>query len=157
MISIVVFSKNNKVYKSATEFDYPPFSVTENGKADGFSVELLKAVANEVGIEIEFKVNYWNVIKEELKDGKLDLLPLVGQTEDRIKYYDFTVPYMVLHGNIFVRKDNEEIKSENDLYGKKIIVMEGDNAAEYAIKKKFTEKLIFTKTYKEAFRLLNSG
>ncbi len=64
---------------------------------------------------------------------------------------------MVLHGNIFVRKDNEEIKSENDLYGKKIIVMEGDNAAEYAIKKKFTEKLIFTKTYKEAFRLLNSG
>ena len=56
MISIVVFSKKNKVYKSATEFDYPPFSVTENGKADGFSVELLKAVANEVGIEIELNI-----------------------------------------------------------------------------------------------------
>lgn len=34
--SNVCFADTSKVYKSAIEFDYPPFSVTENGVADGF-------------------------------------------------------------------------------------------------------------------------
>lgn len=34
------------VHLSATEYDYPPFSVTSSGEADGFSVQLLKAVAD---------------------------------------------------------------------------------------------------------------
>ncbi|MBU1019703.1 MAG: transporter substrate-binding domain-containing protein, partial [Firmicutes bacterium] len=41
----VVASDDRTVYLSATEYDYPPFSVTDSGEADGFSVELLKAVA----------------------------------------------------------------------------------------------------------------
>lgn len=153
----VYHADNTKVYRSAAEFDYPPFSVTENGKADGFSVELLKAVAEEMDIEIEFKVDKWDTIKNELKDGKLDVLPLVGRTEDREKYYDFTIPYIVMHGNIFVREDNNTIKSEDDLFGKEIIVMGGDNAHEYALRNNFTEKLVVVDTYPEAFRLLSSG
>ncbi|PKM89230.1 MAG: hypothetical protein CVU87_05810 [Firmicutes bacterium HGW-Firmicutes-12] len=49
------FAQNDNVYQSATEYDYPPFSVTKNGVADGFSVELLKAVAEETGIKIDYK------------------------------------------------------------------------------------------------------
>lgn len=145
------------VYKSASEYDYPPFSVVTDGKADGFSVELLKAVANEMGIEIEFKVDYWDTIKTELEDGKLDVLPLVGYAEEREKYFDFTVPYIVMRGNIFVRKNYTEINSEDDLYGKEIIVMKGDNSQEYAERMNFTEHLIMVDTYTEAFELLSSG
>lgn len=145
------------VYKSATEYDYPPFSVITNGKADGFSVELLKAVANEMGLEIEFKVDHWDTIKKELEDGALDILPLVGYSEEREDYFDFTVPYIVMRGNIFVRNNYTEIKSEDDLYGKEIIVMRGDNSQEYAQRMNFTDKLILVDTYAEAFELLSSG
>ncbi|NCB41204.1 MAG: transporter substrate-binding domain-containing protein [Clostridia bacterium] len=145
------------VYKSATEYDYPPFSVTRTGEADGFSVELLKAVADVAGINISFKIDAWDTIKEELEVGDLDILPLVGYTQERDQYYDFTVPYMIMQGNIFIRKDETEISSEEDLFGKEIIVMQGDNAHEYAVRMNFADEFILTETYEEAFKLLSSG
>lgn|GEM_PF-351255 len=156
-LSASALQKDETIYRSASEFDYPPFSVVTNGQADGFSVELLKAVANEMGLEVEFKVDQWDTIKKELEDRKLDILPLVGYSEERDLYFDFTVPYIVMRGNIFVRKDYTEIKSEEDLFGKEIIVMQGDNAQEYAETMGFTDKLILVDTYTEAFELLKSG
>lgn len=147
----------SETYKTASEYDYPPFAVVKDGKADGFSVELLKAVAEETGIHLEFKVDDWETIKNELKSGKLDVLPLVAKTPERDEYYDFTVPYIVMHGNIFVRSDSKTIHSESDLFGKEIIVMAGDSAHEYAVRRGFTEKLVLTKSYGEAFKLLSSG
>ncbi len=157
LFAVYLNADETAIYKSATELDYPPFSVTENGKADGFSVDLLKSVANEVDIQIDFKIDEWETIKNELKEGKLDILPLVSYNEERDKYFDFTVPYLVMHGNIFVRNNNTSITSEKDLKDKEIIVMKGDTAHEYAIKMNFTSKIILTKTYKEAFMLLSSG
>ncbi|MDF2934458.1 MAG: sensor protein [Chryseobacterium sp.] len=151
------YAENDRVYQSGTEYDYPPFSVTSDGEADGFSVELLKAVAEETGLTIEFKIDQWNTIKNELQTGELDVLPLVGYTEEREKYFDFTVPYIVMYGNIFVREDNDTIHSERDLYGKEIIVMEGDNAHEFALRMNFSDKLVLAKSYTEAFEMLSSG
>ncbi len=149
--------ESENVYKSATEYDYPPFSVTSNGEPDGFSVELLRQVAEVMDLELSFKIDSWSVLKEELKNGELDVLPLVGYTEDRDIYYDFTVPYIIMHGNIFIRKDNKQISTEQDLYDKQIVVMKGDNAHEYALRMGFSENLILTDTYQEAFELLESG
>ncbi|MDW7669144.1 MAG: transporter substrate-binding domain-containing protein [Bacillota bacterium] len=149
-------TSDNQVYQSATEYDYPPFSVTSEGEADGFSVELLQAVAEEMGFLVEFKIDEWTVLKEELENGELDILPLVGYTEERDEVYDFTVPYIVMRGNIFVRNDST-IQSEDDLFGKEIIVMAGDNASEYAQRMEFTDNLIFTPTYEDAFMKLSNG
>lgn len=99
-------NNDKKVYRSAAEYNYPPFSVTDNGEANGFSVELLKAVAQESGLNISFRIDEWSVLKEELKNGQLDILPLVSYSEERDQYFDFSVLYIVMNGNIFVRKDN---------------------------------------------------
>ncbi|MBN2858982.1 MAG: PAS domain S-box protein [Sphaerochaetaceae bacterium] len=145
------------VYLSATEYDYPPFSVTDEGEADGFSVELLKAVAEEMGIAVTFKIDQWTVLKDELKNGELDILPLVGYTEERDEVYDFTVPYIVMRGNIFVRTDYHEIESQNDLFGKRILVLDGDNSQEWAWSIGLDSELTATSTYLEAFELLAGG
>jgi len=145
------------VYLSATEYDYPPFSVTNRGEADGFSVELLKAVAEEMGIAVSFKIDAWSVIKEELKQGELDVLPLVGYTEERDAFFDFTVPYIVMRGNIFVRTDDNRIQSQDDLFGKDILVLDGDNSQEWAWSIGLDSELTATKTYLEAFELLARG
>jgi len=147
-----------EVIKSATEYDYPPFSVTDNGKADGFSVELLKAVIHEIGLDIEFKVDQWQTIKDELENGQLDVLPLVGYNEERDTYFDFSVPYIIMRGNIFIRNEDDQlITSEVDLEDKTLIVMAGDNAQEYAVSKGWSNNLVLVETYVEAFKLLNSG
>ena len=115
LISITVHANDhNLIIRSASEYDYPPFSIVTDGEADGFSVELLKAVANEMGFSVQFKVDQWNIIKEELEEGKLDVLPLVGYSKERDELLDFTIPYIVMRGNIFVRDDYKAIRTEED-------------------------------------------
>ena len=152
-----VTEEERTVYLSATEYDYPPFSVTDSGEADGFSVELLKAVAEEMGITVTFKIDQWAVLKEELKNGELDILPLVGYTVERDEVYDFSVPYIVMRGNIFVRTDDHSIQSQEDLFGKEILVLDGDNSQEWAWSIGLDSELSATTTYLEAFELLSSG
>ena len=61
-----------KTLRSATELDYPPFSVIGNdGTAGGFSVELLKAVAEAMHLQITFEVGPWEEIKDKLARGEL--------------------------------------------------------------------------------------
>lgn len=156
-LPVVFAEESERVYRSATEYDYPPFSVTESGEADGFSVELLKAVAEETGIRLTFRIDEWSVIKDELMNGELDVLPLVSYSEERDEYFDFSVPYIVMYGNIFVRSDNDTIQTEEDLFGKEIAVMSEDTAHEYALRMDFTDRLVLTSTFQEAFQQLNEG
>jgi PAS domain S-box-containing protein len=147
-----------KVLKSASELDYPPFALAlPDGTADGFSVELLKAVAEKSGLKIRFKTAPWAEIKQELADGKLDVLPLVSYSEERDAYFDFSIPYLQMHGSIFVRKGTTGIKGEADLKDKTVLVMRGDTAQEYAERNHLAGKLILTKSYGEAMRMLSEG
>lgn len=150
--------EEKKLLKSASELDYPPFSiVTEDNKADGFSVELLKSVAKAMGRKVEFYVAPWNKIKQELKDGKLDVLPVVGRTPEREKYYDFSIPYLTMHGTVVVRKGDNSIQNKNDLKNKKIVVMNGDNAEEYIVRNKITNSIIETPSFEKALIALSNG
>ncbi len=146
------------VLHSASELDYPPFCIVRpDGSADGFSVELLKAVVRAMGKEITMEVGPWNEIKEKLATGQLDVLPLVSSSRERDEIFDFTVPYLQMHGEIFVRKGEKSISSKDDLQDKEVLVMNGDTAHEWAVKEKLSRKLIPTATYKEAFTLLSQG
>ena len=146
------------ILKSASELDYPPFAIVQSdGTADGFSVDLLKAVAEAVGMSVSFKVGPWNELKQELIERELDVLPLVSYSKERDKVYDFTAPYLRMNGTIFVRKGNTEIRQLSDLKDKEVLVMKGDTAHEYAIKEKLSDNIITTVSYEEAFDLLASG
>ncbi len=148
----------HRILKSASEFDYPPFAlVRPDGSADGFSVDLLKAATQAVGLEINFMVGPWHKIKQKLVDGHLDVLPLVSYSQEREKVYDFTAPYLRMHGTIFVRKGEKTIRGRADLKDKEVIVMRGDTAHEYAVRENLSDKLILTATFEEAMRLLSKG
>lgn len=147
----------NKSIIIASEPDYPPYCIVDkNGNADGFSIDLFKAAAKAVGIDVKIKVGVWDQIKQELADGKIDALPLVGRTPEREEFYDFTMPYLRLHGAIFIHKDTKDIKFVGDILDKTIAVMKGDNAEEYARRNGISKEIITTHTFEEAFRLLDS-
>ena len=148
----------HQILQSASELDYPPFSIVKSdGTADGFSVELLKAVVKAVNLEVNISVGPWHKIKQQLSEGHLDVLPLVSYNTDRDKIFDFTAPYLQMHGTIFVRKEENSIHSEADLKDKEVLVMRGDTAHEYAVSTNLTPKLILTTSFEEAMKLLASG
>jgi two-component system sensor histidine kinase EvgS len=119
-------------FSSGCEIDYPPFCLTTpDGKATGFSVELLNAVLAEMNCSATYETGVWGEIKAKLERGELDVLPLVGRTPEREKTLDFSVPYMTLQGCLIVRDDEEEVLTVHDLKGKEVAVMKNDNAEEF--------------------------
>ncbi len=150
--------KINETILIASEPDYPPYCmVDENGNATGFSVELFKAAAEAVGLDVEIKIGIWNQIRQDLEEGRVDALPLVGRTPEREEIFDFTMPYLSLHGAVFVRKYETGIQSLEDLKDKEIVVMKGDNAEEFVRRTNISEKIFTTNTFEEAFRELEAG
>ena len=151
-------AQQTKFVVSASEPFYPPFcSVNSDHNADGFSVELLRAALEKMGYSVLFKVDNWSTIKTELAAGKLDVLPLVGRTPEREEIFDFTFPYMKMHGNIVVRTDRSDINSVADLSGKRVAVMKGDNAEEYVQRIDLDAEITTTDTFKDALVQLSKG
>lgn len=144
--------------RAASEYGYPPFCVvTQDGRADGFSVELLRAALQATHREVTFKIGPWSEVKEELADGRVQVLPLVGRTPEREAVYDFTFPYLTLHGTILVREGETGIRSLNDLQGKQVAVMAGDNAEEFLRRNNLNAAIVATKTFEDALRELAQG
>ncbi len=143
---------------SASEIDYPPFCVVNNqGRADGFSVELMRAALEVMGRDVTFRTGTWNEARGWLERGEVQALPLVGHTPERDPIYDFTVPYMSQHGVIVVRKETTDISTLSDLRGKRAAVMKGDNAEEFLLREERGIEIHTTDTFETALRELSTG
>ncbi len=79
----------------ATEATYPPFeSIDNQGKMQGFDVEILQAMCKEINRTCKFINQPWDSLIPGLKLGKFDVIfGSMGITDERKKNIDFTVPY----------------------------------------------------------------
>jgi len=141
-----------------SEQDFPPFATgLTDETAGGFTVELWKAVAAEADLNYSIRVRPFHQLLEEFKTGKIDVLINLAVSEQRHEFADFTVPHVVVHGAIFVRKGETSIRSENDFSGKSIIVLSADLAHDYALSKGWEKQLVLVNTAEEGLGLLASG
>ena len=123
------YSQERPVIQAGSEIGYPPYCIVDQqGRADGFSVELMRAALDAMGFDVTFDVGPWEEVKQSLEFGEVDALPLVGRTPEREDIFDFTFPYMTMHGTIVVHEDTHGITDLEDLVGRKVAVMQGDNA-----------------------------
>lgn len=140
--------------------DYHPYTfVNKNGVPDGFSVDLMKDVTRVMGLELEIRVDTWERAVRALKAGEIDFLPMMAYSGERDRLFDFSAPHTIAYDAFFTRKGSGEIKSLDDLQGKTIIVMEGDQAHDYLLSAGLTEpaKLVLIHGLSDALRLLASG
>ena len=143
---------------SAAEVEFPPFSVVDQmGEANGFSVELLRAALAAMGREVSFRLGKWSEVRGWLAEGQVQVLPLVGRTPEREEIFDFTFPYMSLHGAIVVRGDTVGISTLDDLRGKQVAVMRGDNAEEFLRREERGIGIVTTDTFETALNQLARG
>ncbi|WP_430972425.1 transporter substrate-binding domain-containing protein [Sunxiuqinia rutila] len=140
------------------EPDYPPYCLLdENGKPVGFAVDLFRAAAEAVHLNVKVKLGPWVSLKKDLAEGAIEALPIMGRTPEREVLYDFTIPYIQLHGAIFVRRDNQDIHTLADLKNKEILVMKGDVADEFVRRERISDRIYTTTTFDEAFTKLAAG
>ena len=104
----------------ALEGAWQPWSYhDESDTLVGYDVEVSRAIAEKLGVEPEYVESDWDSLFAGLDAGRFDIVCNgVEVTEERAKTYDFTTPYGYIHTALAVRKDNEDIKSFEDLKGK---------------------------------------
>ncbi|HRU00653.1 MAG TPA: transporter substrate-binding domain-containing protein, partial [Victivallales bacterium] len=153
-----VVKTEEKLIHSAAEIDCPPFCYTdEKGSPTGFSVELLTETLRRVNKNVHFKTGVLADVKKMLENREIDVLPLVARTPEKEEVFDFTIPYIKLHGAIVVRADNNDIRSIDDIEGRTIAVRKADYAEEYLFRKKYKVNLFTFPTFKEALIALAKG
>ena len=104
----------------ALEGAWQPWSYhDESDTLVGYDVEVSRAIAEKLGVEPEYVESDWDSLFAGLDAGRIDLVCNgVEVTDERSKTYDFTTPYGYIHTALAVRRDNEDIKSFEDLNGK---------------------------------------
>ena len=104
----------------ALEGAWQPWSYhDESDTLVGYDVEVSRAIAEKLGVEPEYVESDWDSLFAGLDAGRFDMVCNgVEVTDERAKTYDFTTPYGYIHTALAVRKDNEDIKSFEDLKGK---------------------------------------
>ncbi|RKV91301.1 MAG: amino acid ABC transporter substrate-binding protein [Campylobacter sp.] len=105
----------------ATEGTYAPFSYYDDkNELKGYDIDIAREVAKKLNLKIEFLTAPWDAMLAAFDAGKADaVFNQVSVTDERKKKYDYAQPYTVVHGAIITHKDNDDIKSFEDLKGKK--------------------------------------
>ncbi len=113
--------KEAGVLKVGTEGTYAPYTFhDESGKLTGFDVEIAEEVAKRLGVKAEFMETQWDGMFAGLDAKRFDMVAnQVAIDEDRQKKYDFSDPYIESGRVLIVHKDNNDIKTFEDLKGKK--------------------------------------
>lgn len=113
--------KREKRLKIATHPVNEPFEFGSGTEVDGFDVDLCNAIARELGAETRWIKREFDECFEFLKSGDADIvINAVTITPEREKDYLFSAPYFETGQIVAVAKDNDSVKSSDDLRGKKV-------------------------------------
>ncbi len=143
----------DKTITVATEGTYAPFSYYKDDKLVGYDVEIMEAVAKEMGIKVKFIETKWDGMVAGLDAGKYDVVAnQVGITKEREQKYLFSTPYTYSQGVIIVADDNNTIKSFDDLSGKKAAQTITSNWAKTA--EKYGAEIVGTDGFDQSISLV---
>ncbi len=150
--------KSSGVLRVGTEGVYAPFSYHEAGtdKLVGYDVDVAKAVADKLGVRIEFVETPWDSIFAALEANRFDVVANeVTINDERKAKYDLSEPYSVGEGVIVTRADDNSITSLADLKGKVAAENATSNWSEVA--RKAGARVEAVEGFTQAIKLLNQG
>lgn len=117
------------------EGNWAPWSYhdLDTNEVIGYDADTARAIGEKLGVEVQIVEAPWESLFAGLDDGRYDIvINGVEVTDERSEKYDFSEPYAYIHTALVVRKDNEEIKSFDDLKGKKTVNSIGSTYMELA-------------------------
>ncbi len=144
--------------RAGSELDFRPYCFTdEDGQPAGFGVELLKAVAAEMGLRLRITPGPWDTVWNRLVAGQIDVLPVVARTPGREALVDFSLPHTETFDAFFVREGQPAIEDIAAARGKEIVVLRSDAAHHELLELRFDGKVIPVESIPEGLRLIAAG
>jgi polar amino acid transport system substrate-binding protein len=117
-----------------SDMPYKPFEFEEDGETTGFDYEVVSAMGEQLGVEVEFVTTPFDSIIPALAAGNCDMIAsAMTITDERAEQVDFTDPYFDADQSLLVLKENEDTYATlDDLAGKTIGVQVETTGATYA-------------------------
>jgi len=149
---------HSQTYVVGGDFDYPPFSyIDESGYAQGFDIDVLKAISDETGLDFKFQLSPWDSAFNYLQTGKTDILAGVIFSEERERLVDFSFPIHTEYYSIFIHK-NLPFTDISDLYNYRLMILRGDISIEkFLIPNGLFQNYVEAKSLPEAIAGIESG
>jgi len=107
---------------------YFPFTFVQQDELQGFEVDVMNAVAEEAGLEVEFVTMSFSGLVGALDSGRIDTIAnQITITPEREAKFVFTQPYVIDGAQVVTREGNDEISGVEDLSGRTVAVNLGSN------------------------------
>lgn len=136
LITPVSHATTGKTLTVATEPVFPPFEFqAPDGGLQGFDIDVVKAIGEAAGFQVKFQSIPFDGIIPALKAGTTDAaVSAMTITPERAKVISFSRPYFKAGLAIAVAKNNDTVKTLDDLKGKAIAAQIGTTGAATAQK-----------------------
>jgi polar amino acid transport system substrate-binding protein len=132
--------KKRGVLSTATEMQFPPFDISDNGTYKGLNRDLIDAVGKQMGLKVSYLDLPWTSILPGLEAKKFDLcIAPVTITKERMKHYAFTVPIADATAALMKRADDKSLMKPEDIAGRTVGGQKG--TSQLAQLKAFAAKL----------------
>ena len=116
-----------------TEPGFPPFESMNGSEFEGFDIDLMNAIGEKAGKTIEFSSLPFDSLIAALQGGSINAaISGMTITPERQEAVDFSDPYFEAGLAIAVAASNTDVKTVDDLKGKKIAVQLGTTGASTA-------------------------
>lgn len=148
-----------KVLRVGGEATYPPFLFKdEHGHYVGFEMDLIKAVAKEIGAEVAYTDMPFSQFMTAVENKKVDVvISAVEGTAERAEKAAFSdVYYKKGVYCILVRKDDNRIHAADDLKGKTVTAVKG-STNEALAKKLGAAQIVEAEYNADIFKNLEAG
>lgn len=121
------YLENKKEITICIDPNWMPFeSFDANGNYVGMSADYFKIIEKNLATKFEvIKTKTWSESVEAAKSRKCDIMSLVMKTPQRLKYLNFTTPYLKIPLVITTKLDVPFINSIEDLNNEKVGIPKG--------------------------------
>lgn len=122
-----------KILKVGSDIAYAPFEfMDEKQQPVGFDIDLMNAIAQDMGYKAQFETSPFDGLNLSLASGKYDaVISAMTITEERAKVVSFSDKYFLATQYVATKKDSG-IKTVADLKGKRIGV-QNNTTGQYAV------------------------
>lgn len=161
-VSILTLWAQPELYKHTVrvgvlEDNYPYSYKDDKGNMDGFAYDLVTELSQVMGLKVERVVGKTAVINAAFKTGYVDLLQSFARSNKRDSLTSFSVPYMTMTGQVFVRKGGSTIQLFSDLKGLKVMVHKGSLGEEILIGAGMEQSIQYVESVEASLRKLENG
>jgi len=92
-----------------TTGDYRPFTHLEDGKYEGYDIEVAKYIGEELGVEVEFVPTTWKTLLDDLEENKFDIaMGGISRNTGRKLRAELSRPYLTYGKCPIVRSEDAD-------------------------------------------------